>query len=82
LDEIETVRLERNPNYRAAADLWIVTDGTQPVGNNGCFVCALDGPMRGAVRQFMEGPVGAEICGCEFLCVNIFINESLIPGLS
>jgi hypothetical protein len=22
--------------------------------------------MRGAVQQFMEGPVGAEICGCEF----------------
>ena len=43
-----------------------MTDGAQPSGNNGCFVCALDGPLRGAVRQFMEGPVGAEICGCEF----------------
>jgi secreted PhoX family phosphatase len=58
-----------NPDNLAVdsrSNLWIVTDGTQPVGNNGCFVCALDGPMRGAVRQFMEGPVGAEICGCEF----------------
>jgi secreted PhoX family phosphatase len=44
-----------------------VTDGAQPGGNNnGCFVCPTTGPDRGAVRQFMSGPVGAEICGCEF----------------
>jgi secreted PhoX family phosphatase len=58
-----------NPDNLAVdrrGNLWIVTDGIQPHGNNGCFVCALDGPLRGAVRQFMEGPVGAEICGCEF----------------
>ncbi len=34
--------------------------------NDGCFVCPTDGPERGQVRQFMSGPVGAEICGCEF----------------
>jgi hypothetical protein len=58
-----------NPDNLAVdsrGNLWIVTDGAQPRGNNGCFVCPLDGPGRGAVRQFMEGPVGAEICGCEF----------------
>jgi secreted PhoX family phosphatase len=58
-----------NPDNLAvdsSGNLWIVTDGDQPAGNNGCFVCPLDGPLRGAVRQFMEGPVGAEICGCEF----------------
>ena len=58
-----------NPDNLAtdsSGNLWIVTDGTQPVGNNGCFACALDGPLRGVVKQFMEGPVGAEICGCEF----------------
>jgi secreted PhoX family phosphatase len=46
-------------------NLWIVTDGTQPHGNNGCFVCPTQGEWRGAIRQFMSGPVGAEICGCE-----------------
>jgi secreted PhoX family phosphatase len=47
-------------------NLWIVTDGAQPNGaNNGCFVCPTSGEWRGAVRQFMSGPVGAEICGCE-----------------
>jgi len=47
-------------------NLWIVTDGAQPNGNNnGCFVCPTEGEWRGAVRQFMSGPVGAEVCGCE-----------------
>lgn len=55
-----------NLEVDSRGNLWIVTDGTQPQGNNGCFVCPLDGPMRGAVQQFMEGPPGAEICGCEF----------------
>jgi len=55
-----------NLSVDSVGNLWIVTDGDQPAGNNGCFVCPLDGPARGAVRQFMEGPVGAEICGCEF----------------
>jgi len=65
----EAVSSFANPDNLAVdsrGNLWIVTDGSQPKGNNGCFVCALDGPLRGAVRQFMEGPVGAEICGCEF----------------
>ncbi|HMB74614.1 MAG TPA: PhoX family phosphatase, partial [Gammaproteobacteria bacterium] len=58
-----------NPDNLAVdsfGNLWIVTDGPQPEGNNGCFVCPLDGPLRGMVRQFMAGPVGAEICGCAF----------------
>jgi secreted PhoX family phosphatase len=59
-----------NPDNLACDDrgnLWIVTDGEQPLGrNNGCFVCPTSGPLRGAVRQFFSGPIGAEICGCEF----------------
>jgi hypothetical protein len=48
-------------------NLWIVTDGTQPGNfNDGCFACPTEGPDRGRVRQFMSGPVGAEVCGCEF----------------
>jgi uncharacterized protein len=55
-----------NLGVDSAGNLWIVTDGRQPHGvNNGCFVCATEGEWRGAVRQFMSGPVGAEICGCE-----------------
>ena len=56
-----------NLGFDADGNLWIVTDGNQPGGNNdGCFVCPTDGPERGHVRQFMSGPIGAEVCGCEF----------------
>lgn len=56
-----------NIGFDAAGNLWIVTDGDQPTGgNNGCFVCATTGPQRGMLKQFMSGPVGAEICGCVF----------------
>ena len=55
-----------NLTFDRNGNLWIVTDGVQPGGNNnGCFVCPTQGAWRGAVRQFMSGPVGAEICGCE-----------------
>lgn len=55
-----------NLGFDAGGNLWIVTDGPQPGEfNNGCFVCPTEGEERGAVRQFMSGPVGAEICGCE-----------------
>lgn len=55
-----------NLTFDARGNLWVVTDGPQPLGaNNGCFVCTTTGPQRGAVRQFMSGPVDAEICGCE-----------------
>jgi len=56
-----------NLGFDGDGNLWIVTDGNQPGDNNdGCFVCPTEGPERGHVRQFMSGPVGAEICGCEF----------------
>jgi hypothetical protein len=55
-----------NLTFDDAGNLWIVTDGVQPgENNNGCFVCPTEGPSRGHVRQFMSGPIGAEICGCE-----------------
>jgi secreted PhoX family phosphatase len=56
-----------NLGFDADGNLWIVTDGNQPGDNNdGCFVCPTDGPERGRVQQFMSGPLGAEVCGCEF----------------
>jgi hypothetical protein len=56
-----------NLSFDSDGNLWIVTDGNQPGGNNdGCFVCPTEGSERGKVRQFMSGPVGAEVCGCEF----------------
>jgi secreted PhoX family phosphatase len=44
-----------------------VTDGKQPRGtNDGCYACPTAGPARGRLQQFMSGPAGAEICGCQF----------------
>jgi secreted PhoX family phosphatase len=56
-----------NLGFDADGNLWIVTDGNQfGNANDGCFACPTEGVERGHVRQFMSGPVGAEVCGCEF----------------
>jgi len=56
-----------NLGFDRDGNLWIVTDGNQPGDNNdGCFACPTEGPERGQVRQFMSGPLGCEVCGCEF----------------
>jgi uncharacterized protein len=56
-----------NLGFDRDGNLWIVTDGPQPGDNNdGCFVCPTEGPARGRVQQFMSGPLGCEVCGCEF----------------
>lgn len=56
-----------NLGFDHAGNLWIVSDGTQPRDtNDGCWVCPTAGPQRGRLQQFMSGPVGAEICGCQF----------------
>lgn len=56
-----------NLNFDGEGNLWIVTDGQQPLGNNdGTYVAPTGGPDRGRLRQFMSAPIGAEVCGCEF----------------
>ncbi|MBH98852.1 MAG: hypothetical protein CMM56_10445 [Rhodospirillaceae bacterium] len=65
-DDISAFGSPDNLTFDADGNLWITTDGDQPRGNNdGCFVCPTEGPERGAVRQFMSGPIGCEITGCE-----------------
>jgi secreted PhoX family phosphatase len=67
VDELSAFANPDNLGFDQDGNLWIVTDGNQPGDNNdGCFVCPTDGPERGRVRQFMSGPIGAEVCGCEF----------------
>jgi secreted PhoX family phosphatase len=66
-DELSPVGSPDNIGFDRAGNLWMVTDGTQPRGaNDGCWVCPTEGPQRGRLQQFMSGPVGAEICGCQF----------------
>ena len=47
--------------------LWIVTDSdNRGHPNNGCFVVPTSGPQRGHLKQLASGPMGCEVCGCEF----------------
>jgi secreted PhoX family phosphatase len=56
-----------NIGFDRAGNLWMVTDGVQPNGaNDGCWVCPTSGPERGRLQQFMSGPLGCEVCGCQF----------------
>ena len=66
-DHLSPIGSPDNIGFDNAGNLWLVTDGTQPNGDNdGCWVCPTTGPNRGRLQQFMSGPVGAEICGCQF----------------
>lgn len=65
--ELSPIGSPDNVGFDPAGNLWIVTDGAQPNGNNdGCWVCPTTGPERGRLQQFMSGPVGCEVCGCQF----------------
>jgi secreted PhoX family phosphatase len=67
VEELSAFANPDNLGFDAEGNLWIVTDGNQPGNfNDGCFACPTEGAERGQVRQFMSGPVGAEVCGCEF----------------
>lgn len=47
--------------------LWIVSDtDDRSRPNNGCFVVPTAGPERGRLQQLASGPLGCEVCGCEF----------------
>jgi secreted PhoX family phosphatase len=47
--------------------LWIVSDAdSQKAPNNGCFVMPTHGPQKGLLKQLASGPLGCEVCGCEF----------------
>jgi uncharacterized protein len=47
--------------------LWVATDSDAVLGaNDGCYVCTTSGAGRGAMKQLLSAPVGAEVTGCEF----------------
>lgn len=65
--ELSPIGSPDNIGFDNAGNLWMVTDGRQPNGNNdGCWVCPTTGPERGRLQQFMSGPLGCEVCGCQF----------------
>ena len=65
--QISPIGAPDNCSFDPAGNLWLVTDGGQPLGtNNGAFATELEGPNRGKVMQFLSGPVDSEVCGGEF----------------
>lgn len=65
--QISPIACPDNLGFDPAGRLWIVTDTDDPaLPNNGCFVVPTSGPQRGQLRQIASGPLGSEICGCEF----------------
>lgn len=65
--ELSPIGSPDNIGFDPAGNLWLVTDGAQPNGaNDGCWVCPTTGPERGRLQQFMSGPEGCEVCGCQF----------------
>lgn len=66
-----------NLGFDNQGNMWIVTDGRQPTGNNdGTFVVPTEGPTRGFLRQFMSSVNDSEVCGAEFTPDNetLFLN--------
>jgi secreted PhoX family phosphatase len=57
-----------NVAFDPAGRLWVATDGQQGTidANDGLYAVETAGPERGAVRQFLSGPVGCEVCGPAF----------------
>lgn len=70
--EIAPISSPDNCTFDADGNLWIATDGTQPVtvdgmpANDGFFVMPVEGPDRGNLQLFATVPRGAETCGPEF----------------
>ena len=65
--QVSPIACPDNLGFDPQGRLWIVTDAeSNLIANNGCFVVPTAGPDRGQLRQIASGPVGSEICGCEF----------------
>jgi hypothetical protein len=65
--QLSPIACPDNLGIDPAGRLWIVSDtDDRSLPNNGCFVVPTSGPDRGHLRQIASGPVGCEVCGCEF----------------
>lgn len=66
-EALSPVHCPDNLGFDPQGRLWIVTDSdSRDFPNNGCYVVPTTGPERGLLRQLASGPVGCEVCGCEF----------------
>ncbi|MCB0826447.1 MAG: PhoX family phosphatase [Armatimonadetes bacterium] len=75
--KVSAIACPDNVTFDGAGNLWIATDGADSVfdHHDGFFVCPVDGPERGYLRQFMSSVKGSEVCGPEFTpdCTTLFL---------
>jgi secreted PhoX family phosphatase len=65
--DVSPVHCPDNLGIDPQGRLWIVSDtDDRHRPNNGCFVVPTAGPERGRLQQLASGPLGCEVCGCEF----------------
>ena len=69
--KLTSIAAPDNIAFDTKGNLWIATDG-QPsnseIGqiNDSIYVVPTQGPDRGYLRRFLNGPTGSEVCGLEF----------------
>jgi uncharacterized protein len=63
-DQVSPIGSPDNCAFDRDGNLWLATDGTQPLGtNNALLVTPVEGSERGHLQMFSTVPVGAETCG-------------------
>ncbi len=61
--KVSPISCPDNLAFDPYGNLWISTDGNALKSNDGLFSVVLDGANRGATKQFLTVPRGAETCG-------------------
>lgn len=66
--DVNPLAMPDNIAFDDGGRMWVATDGNdETLGpNDGVWVVDTEGPDRGRARQFLSGPVGAELCGPAF----------------
>ena len=66
--DVNPFAMPDNIGFDDRGRLWVTTDGNdETLGpNDGVWVVDTEGPDRGRARQFLSGPIGAELCGPAF----------------
>jgi secreted PhoX family phosphatase len=82
--DVDPFAMPDNIAFDDVGRMWVATDGNDDTlgPNDGVWVVDTEGPERGRARQFLSGPIGAELCGPAFTpdCRTLFVAVQH-PGL-
>jgi secreted PhoX family phosphatase len=83
--DVDPFGMPDNLAFDDAGRMWVATDGNDDTlgPNDGVWMVETEGAARGRARQFLSGPVGAEVCGPAFTPDNrTFFVAMQHPGLT